>query len=112
MRRGLKLVSGGTDNHLMLVDLTNVGRTGKEVEHLLDSVNITCNKNAIPNDPQSPFVTSGIRLGTPAVTSRGMNEADMDTIAEAVAMMVKDEPDCAARAKALVRSLTEKYPLI
>lgn len=112
MKRGLKIVSGGTDNHLMLVDLTNVGRTGKEVEHLLDSVNITCNKNAIPNDPQSPFVTSGIRLGTPAVTSRGMNEEDMDTIAEAVAVMVKNETDCEARAKALVRALTEKYPLI
>lgn len=112
MKRGLKIVSGGTDNHLMLIDLTNVGRTGKEVEHLLDSVNITCNKNAIPNDPQSPFVTSGIRLGTPAVTSRGMNEEDMDTIAEAVAVMVKNETDCEARAKALVRALTEKYPLI
>lgn len=111
-KRGLQIVSGGTDNHLILVDLTNVGKTGKEAEHLLDSVNITCNKNAIPNDSQSPFVTSGIRLGTPAVTSRGMNEKDMDMIAEAIAMMIKDEPDCATRAKALVHSLTEKYPLI
>lgn len=112
MNRGVKIVSGGTDNHLMLVDLTSVGRTGKEVEKLLDSVNITCNKNTIPNDPQSAFVTSGVRLGTPAVTSRGMNEADMDVIAEAIALMVKAEPDCEAKAKALVKSLTDKYPLI
>ena len=112
MDRGIRIVSGGTDNHLMLVDLTSVGRTGKEVEHLLDSVNITCNKNTIPNDPQSAFVTSGVRLGTPAVTSRGMNEKDMDLIAEAISVMVKNEEDCENRAKALVRSLTEKYPLI
>ena len=112
MDRGIRIVSGGTDNHLMLVDLTSVGRTGKEVEHLLDSVNITCNKNTIPNDPQSAFVTSGVRLGTPAVTSRGMNEKDMDLIAEAIFVMVKNEEDCENRAKALVKSLTEKYPLI
>ena len=112
MNRGVKIVSGGTDNHLLLVDLTSVGRTGKEVENLLDSVNITCNKNTIPNDPQSAFVTSGVRLGTPAVTSRGMNEVDMDLIAEAIALMVKNEPDCESKAKAIVRSLTEKYPLI
>ena len=112
MDRGLKIVSGGTDNHLMLVDLTSVGKTGKEAEHLLDSVNITCNKNTIPNDPQSAFVTSGIRLGTPAVTSRGLNQEDMDVVAEAVAVMLKDEADCTQRAKDLVKSLTEKYPLI
>ena len=112
IRRGVKIVSGGTDNHLMLVDLTSVGRTGKEVENLLDSVNITCNKNTIPNDPQSAFVTSGVRLGTPAVTSRGMNEADMDDIAEAIAVMVKNEPDCEEKAKAIVKKLTDKYPLI
>lgn len=112
MKRGIKIVSGGTDNHLMLVDLTSVGKTGKEAEHLLDSVNITCNKNTIPNDPQSAFVTSGVRLGTAAVTSRGMNEADMDVIAEAISMMLKEEENCAERAKALVKSLTEKYPLI
>lgn len=111
MKRGVRIVSGGTDNHLMLVDLTSVGRTGKEVEHLLDSVNITCNKNTIPNDPQSAFVTSGVRLGTPAVTSRGMNEEDMDVIAEAIAMMLKNEPGCEERARALVKGLTEKYPL-
>lgn len=112
MDRGVKIVSGGTDNHLMLVDLTSVGKTGKEAEHLLDSVNITCNKNTIPNDPQSAFVTSGIRLGTPAVTSRGLKEEDMDAVAEAVAIMLKDEADCTRRAKELVKSLTEKYPLI
>ncbi|MCD8348120.1 MAG: serine hydroxymethyltransferase [Lachnospiraceae bacterium] len=112
MNRGVRIVSGGTDNHLMLVDLTSVGKTGKEVEHLLDSVNITCNKNTIPNDPQSAFVTSGVRLGTPAVTSRGMNEADMDTIAEAIACVVKSEPGCEEKARTLVKGLTERYPLI
>ncbi|MCC8068142.1 MAG: serine hydroxymethyltransferase, partial [Clostridiales bacterium] len=112
MNRGIRIVSGGTDNHLMLVDLTSVGKTGKEVENLLDSVNITCNKNTIPNDPQSAFVTSGVRLGTPAVTSRGMNEADMDIIAEAISVMLKEEPGCEGKAKALVKSLTDKYPLI
>ncbi len=111
VKRGLRIVSGGTDNHLMLVDLTSVGKTGKEAEHLLDSVNITCNKNTIPNDPQSAFVTSGIRLGTPAVTSRGMNAEDMDTIAEAIVCMLKDEENCAEKAKKLVKSLTDKYPL-
>ncbi len=112
MNRGIRIVSGGTDNHLMLVDLTSVGRTGKEVEKLLDSVNITCNKNTIPNDPQSAFVTSGVRLGTPAVTSRGMNTEDMDVIAEAITVMLKNEPDCETKAKALVKSLTDKYPLV
>ena len=111
MERGIKIVSGGTDNHLMLVDLTSVGKTGKEVEHLLDSVNITCNKNTIPNDPQSAFVTSGVRLGTAAVTSRGMKEDDMIVIADAIAMMLKEEENCEERAKALVKSLTDKYPL-
>ncbi len=112
MNRGIRIVSGGTDNHLMLVDLTSVGRTGKEVEKLLDSVNITCNKNTIPNDPQSAFVTSGVRLGTPAVTSRGMNTEDMDVIAEAITAMLKNKPDCETKARALVKSLTDKYPLV
>ena len=111
MDRGIKIVSGGTDNHLMLVDLTNFGLTGKEVEKLLDSVNITANKNTIPNDPQSPFVTSGVRLGTPAVTSRGLNTADMDKIADAVATMIKEGESGAPKAKAIVKELTEKYPL-
>ncbi len=109
--RGIKIVSDGTDNHLMLVDLTPYQLTGKEMEKILDSVNITCNKNTIPNDPQSPFVTSGIRIGTPAVTSRGMNAEDMDRIAEAIAMMIKEGEAKAEEAKAIVKSLTEKYPL-
>ena len=112
MNRGIRIVSGGTDNHLMLVDLTSVGKTGKEVEHLLDSVNITCNKNTIPNDPQSAFVTSGVRLGTPAVTSRGMNEQDMDVIAEAIAVMLKEGESGSEKARALVKTLTDRYPLI
>lgn len=112
MDRGMKIVSGGTDNHLMLVDLTSVGRTGKEVEHLLDSVNITCNKNTIPNDPKSAFVTSGIRLGTPAVTSRGMKEEDMDVIAEAITTMLKEGESGAEKAKRLVKGLTDQYPLL
>ena len=89
--RGIKIVSGGTNNHLMLMDLTTYELTGKAVEKMLDEAHITANKNTIPNDPKSPFVTSGIRLGTPAVTSRGMNTEDMDQIAEAIAMIVKDK---------------------
>ena len=111
LSRDIKIVSGGTDNHLMLVDLTNYDQTGKAVEKLLDSVNITCNKNTIPNDPKSPFVTSGVRLGTPAVTSRGLNTEDMDQIAEAIAMMIKEREPAADKACAIVKSLTEKYPL-
>ena len=109
--RGIRIVSGGTDNHLMLVDLTSVGRTGKEAETLLDNANITANKNTIPNDPNSAFVTSGIRLGTPAVTARGMNEEDMDVIAEAIAMLLKDGESRIEEAKKLVKGLTDKYPL-
>lgn len=112
LARDIKIVSGGTDNHLMLVDLTNYGLTGKAVEKLLDQAHITCNKNTIPNDPQSPFVTSGIRLGTPAVTSRGMNTEDMDRIAEAIALVVKGGEDKIPDARAIVDSLTAKYPLI
>ena len=111
MARGIRIVSGGTDNHLMLVDLTNFGLTGKEVEKLLDSVNITANKNTIPNDPQSPFVTSGIRLGTPAVTSRGLNTEDMDKVAAAIAVMIKEGESGAEQAKVIVKELTDKYPL-
>ncbi len=111
--RGIDIVSGGTDNHLMLVDLRSVGITGKEAEKLLDSVHITCNKNTIPNDPQKPFVTSGVRLGTAAVTSRGMNTEDMDQIAEAISLVLKNPEceSCAAKAKEIVKGLTEKYPL-
>lgn len=108
--RGVKLVSGGTDNHLMLVDLSEEDVTGKDLEIRLDEAHITCNKNAIPNDPRAPKVTSGVRLGTPAVTTRGMKEADMDKIAEAVAMVIRDE--CyVGQARRIVESLTEKYPL-
>ena len=109
--RGFNLISGGTDNHLMLVDLRNMNVTGKECEKLLDAANITCNKNAIPKDPASPFVTSGIRLGTPAVTSRGMKAEDMDVIAEAISLLVKDVDANKEKALALVKSLTDKYPL-
>ena len=109
--RGFKLVSGGTDNHLMLVDLQNMGVTGKEAEKLLDAANITCNKNTIPNDPQSPFVTSGIRLGTPAVTSRGMKGADMDIIAEAISLVIRDVEANKEKAMAMIKELTDKYPL-
>ncbi|MGX8704391.1 MAG: serine hydroxymethyltransferase [bacterium] len=108
--RGVKLVSGGTDNHLMLVDLRGTGITGKELEARLDSAHITANKNTVPREPLSPFVTSGVRLGTPAVTTRGMNAEDMDVIAEAIALVIKDEANVAA-AKALVKNLTDKYPL-
>lgn len=111
MDRGIKIVSGGTDNHLMLVDLTPFDLTGKDVEHLLDAANITANKNTIPNDPKSAFVTSGIRIGTPAVTSRGLKEEDMETIAEAVALMIKEGESATEKAKDLVKSLTDKYPL-
>ena len=110
--RGIKIVSGGTDNHLMLVDLTNFDLTGKEIEKLLDQAHITANKNTIPNDPKSPFVTSGIRLGTPAVTSRGMNTEDMDKIAEAIALVIKGGEEKVGEARAIVDSLTAKYPLI
>ena len=109
MERGFNLVSGGTENHLMLVNLLNLGVTGKATEKLLDAANITCNKNAIPNDPASPFVTSGIRLGTAAVSARGMQPEDMVTIAEAIKLAVIDNDQ--ESAKALVKTLTDKYPL-
>lgn len=109
--RGVNLVSGGTDNHLMLVDLRDENVTGKDLEKRLDSAHITCNKNAIPNDPRSPFLTSGVRLGTPAVSTRGMKEEDMEVIAEAISLVIKDEANV-EKAKVLVAGLTEKYPLI
>ncbi len=110
-KRGFHIVSGGTDNHLLLVDLQNKNVTGKEAEHLLDAANITCNKNTIPNDPQSPFVTSGIRLGSAAVTTRGFNAEDMDQVAEAIALVIDDVEANKERAMAIVKSLTDKYPL-
>ena len=112
MKRDIQIVSGGTDNHLMLVDLTNYDLTGKEVEAWLDEAHITANKNTIPNEKQSPFVTSGIRLGTPAVTTRGMNTEDMDKIAEAIATVIKKKEAGIEEAKEVVKSLTDKYPLI
>ncbi|MEF9998184.1 MAG: serine hydroxymethyltransferase [Lachnospiraceae bacterium] len=110
IKQGLQLVSGGTDNHLMLVDLTRQNMSGKELEHRLDVAHITCNKNTIPNDPRSPFVTSGVRLGTPAITSRGMVEADMRIIAEAIALVAKSE-DNTEKVKDMVQTLTMRYPL-
>lgn len=110
-KRGIRIVSGGTDNHLMLVDLRGTGITGKAMEKLLDEANITCNKNAIPNDPESPFVTSGVRLGTAAVTSRGMKEEDMDQIAEAISLMIQDGGKNKEAAKGIVKTLTDRYPL-
>ena len=109
--RGIKIVSDGTDNHLMLVDLTPFELTGKEIEKLLDEAHITANKNTIPNDPKSPFVTSGIRLGTPAATSRGLKEDDFDKVAEAIALVIKGGADKVEEARAIVKSLTDKYPL-
>ena len=110
MSRGVKIVSGGTDNHLMLIDLRGLEITGKELEARLDSANITANKNTVPRDPRSPFVTSGIRLGTPSVTTRGMKEDDMDKIAEAIALVLQGEENI-DKAKAIVKELTDKYPL-
>ena len=109
--RGIKIVSGGTDNHLMLLDLTPFDLTGKAVEKWLDDAHITANKNTIPNDPKSPFVTSGIRLGTPAATSRGLKEDDFDQVAEAIATVIKEGEDGVAKAREIVAGLTAKYPL-
>ncbi len=111
LKRGINLVSGGTDNHLMLVDLRNLNLTGKEAQHILDEVNITCNKNGIPYDPQSPFITSGIRLGTAAVTSRGMDEAAMDEIADLISLALRDFEANKDKVKAGVASLVERFPL-
>lgn len=108
-KKGFDIVSGGTDNHLMLVDFKNMNMTGKEVEKLLDEVHITANKNTVPNDPQSPFVTSGIRLGTPAVTSRGLKEEDMEQIAEAIKAVVIEKDK--EKALSIVKGLTDKYPI-
>ena len=110
MARGVKIVSGGTDNHLMLIDLRGEEVTGKELEKRLDAAHITCNKNTVPNDPRSPFVTSGVRLGTPAVTTRGLKEEDMDVIAECIALVLQSE-DNIEKVKGMVAELTAKYPL-
>ncbi|CQR70636.1 Serine hydroxymethyltransferase [Sporomusa ovata DSM 2662] len=112
-QKGFTLVSGGTDNHLMLVDLRTQNVTGKQAEHLLDEIGVTVNKNAIPNDPASPFVTSGIRIGVPAVTSRGMVEVDMVAIGDIIAMILTNPDDSAVqdKARSLVAKLCRKYPL-
>jgi glycine hydroxymethyltransferase len=112
MKRDIQIVSGGTDNHLMLIDLTNYDLTGKEVEKWLDEAHITANKNTIPNEKRSPFVTSGIRLGTPAVTTRGLNTEDMDRIAEAISLVIKNREEGIEPAKAIISELTAKYPLV
>ena len=109
--RGFTIVSGGTDNHLMNVDLRNKQITGKDAEHLLDKIGITCNKNTIPFDPESPFVTSGIRLGTPAVTTRGMKEEDMTEIAEIMSLALSNFEENKVQCKERVATLLEKYPL-
>ena len=111
IERGISLVSGGTDNHLMLIDLTNKGKTGKEIEALLDKAHITANKNAIPFDKQTPFVTSGVRVGTPAVTSRGMKEEDMVVIAECIADIIDNGEEAVERCAKKIAALCEKYPI-
>jgi glycine hydroxymethyltransferase len=111
MRKGFKLASGGTDNHLMLVDLTNKGITGKDAQLMLDEVGITANKNGIPFDTQSPFITSGIRIGTPAVTTRGMSEKDMEEIAELIYLTLTDYNNAKDSVIGRVHALCEKYPL-
>ena len=111
-KRGFNIVSDGTDNHLMLVDLRSKGVTGKDAEELLDKVHITCNKNTIPDDSEKASITSGIRLGTPAVTSRGMNEEDMDIIAEAITLSIEDLKGNETKVKKMVKELANKYPLL
>ena len=111
LSRGVSLVSGGTDNHLMLVDLRSLGVTGKELEHRLDEVNITANKNAIPNDPEKPFVTSGLRLGTAAATTRGLQAEDMDVIADCIQLAATDFDAQADAIRAHIAAICEKYPL-
>ena len=111
LRRGFNLVSGGTDTHLMLVDLRHTGVTGKEMQQRLDEVHITCNKNGVPNDPEKPFVTSGIRLGTPAVTTRGMNETEMDEIAEFIHLALVDYNTHQEAIRERVALMCNRYPL-
>lgn len=111
LKRGVKLVSGGTDNHLMLVDLGGLELTGKELERRLDAVYITANKNTIPNEQRSPFVTSGLRLGTPAVTTRGLDTGDMDQVAECIALAIHDFEPNEDRIRGMVNAICEKHPL-
>ena len=109
--RGHKLVSGGTDNHVMLLDLSGTELTGKELEHRLDEVFITVNKNTVPNEQRSPFVTSGIRIGTAAVTTRGLVEEDMDKIAECISLVINDFEGNADAVRSMVTEICDKYPL-
>ena len=111
IKEGLELVTGGTDNHLMLLNLINTGITGKELEHMLDEVNITVNKNAIPNDPQKPFVTSGIRIGTPAVTTRGMKESEMKEIAKIIKLVIGKKEQVFDEVRERVINMCKKYPI-
>ncbi|HHV32296.1 MAG: serine hydroxymethyltransferase [Ruminococcaceae bacterium] len=111
VKRGVKLVSGGTDNHLMMVDLSGMELTGKELEHRLDAVNITANKNTVPNEQRSPFITSGLRLGTPAVTTRGLNEDDMDVIAECISLAIHDFESNEEKIRLMVKGICDRYPL-
>ena len=111
LKRGHKLVSGGTDNHVMLLDLRDTELTGKELEHMLDEVYITVNKNTVPNEPRSPFVTSGIRMGTAAVTTRGLVEEDLDKVAEYISMVINDFEGNAEAVRAGVTAICKKYPL-
>lgn len=112
-KQGLRLVSGGTDNHLVLVDTRSKGLTGKDAEHMLDAIGITCNKNTIPNDPASPFVTSGIRLGAPAATTRGFLEEDFREVARIIGLVLSNpgKEEAQKEAAARVAALCEKYPL-
>ncbi|MCH3999596.1 MAG: serine hydroxymethyltransferase [Lachnospiraceae bacterium] len=110
-KRGVKIVSDGTDNHLMVIDLTNFDETGKDAEKWLDDAHITVNKETIPTETRSPFVTSGLRLGTPAVTTRGMKEDDMETIAEAISIVLKQKEEGIPAARDIIAGLTAKYPL-
>ena len=109
MERGVKLVSGGTDNHLMLVDLSDRDITGKELETLLDKAYISANKNTVPNEQRSPFVTSGLRIGTPAVTTRGMKEAEMEVIAECIADIINNKEEAVERTKEKVANLCKRF---
>lgn len=111
MKRGVKLVSNGTDNHLMMVDLSGTELTGKELEHRLDAVYITANKNTVPNEQRSPFITSGLRLGTPAVTTRGLNTQDMDIIAECISLAIKDFEASEKKIRGMVTEICARYPL-
>ncbi len=111
--KGLRIISGGTDNHLMLVDVKSIGITGKEAETILESINITCNKNTIPNETESPFITSGVRLGTPAMTTRGLKEKDFIEIGDIIytALKNKDNIELLENLKERVKALTDAYPL-